>query len=340
MRRKKRSKRKVLLIRLLLILAYFTMGWFLLYIDRPVDPDLPAKKVRILPGTGFFEVVGKLQQEGLVRNPPFFTLLILTKGTARHLRSGAYTFSGKMTPLAIVNKLSRGEIDVCRITIHEDMNLKEIAVHLAKLHLVDEKKFLSLAEDRTFLRSLGIEEGSAEGYLYPDTYFFDDVVSPEELIRRIVGHFWRVVNPEMRDKARQMGMTMNQFVTLASLIGKETGFSAEKPFIAAVFSNRLKKGMRLQSDPTAVYHMAPFEGRITRRHLLTPTPHNTYFIKGLPPSPIANPGKDSLLAAINPAKVEYLYFVSNGSGSHQFSSTLEEHNRAVLRYRLTKEKDE
>ncbi|OPY90017.1 MAG: putative aminodeoxychorismate lyase [Syntrophus sp. PtaU1.Bin208] len=256
------------------------------------------------------------------------------------MRSGAYTFSGKMTPLAMVNKLSRGEIDVCRITIHEDMNLKEIADHLARLHLVDEKKFLSLAEDRTFLRSLGIEEGSAEGYLYPDTYFFDDVVSPEELIRRIVGQFWRVVNPEMRDKARQMGMTMNQFVTLASLIGKETGFSAEKPIIAAVFFNRLKKGMRLQSDPTAVYHLAPFEGKITRRHLLTPTPHNTYFIKGLPPSPIANPGKDSLLAAINPAKVEYLYFVSNGSGSHQFSTTLEAHNHAVLRYRLAKEKGE
>jgi len=318
MKRKKRSKKNVLLTRILLILTYLTAGWFLLYIDRPVDPVLPVKKVRILPGTGFFEVVNKLQKEGLVRNTPFFYVLILTKGAARHLRSGEYTFSGKMTPLAIVNKLSRGETDVCRITVPEDMNLRELAAHLAKLHLVDEKKFLSLATDRTFLRSLGIEEGSAEGYLYPDTYFFDFAISPEQLMRRMVEQFWRVVTPEMRTKVHQMGMTMNEFVTMASLIGKETGDSTEKPLIAAVFHNRLKKGMRL--------------------HLLIPTPHNTYFIKGLPPGPIANPGRDSLAASLNPAEVEYLYFVSKGNGSHQFSSTLKEHNEAVVRYRLVKEK--
>jgi len=339
MKRKKRSKKNVLLTRLLLIVAYLTAGWFLLYIDRPVDPVLPVKKVRILPGTGFFEVVDKLQKEGLVRNTPFFCVLVLTKGAARHLRSGEYTFSGKMTPLAIVNKLSRGETDVCRITVPEDMNLRELAAHLARLHLVDEKKFLSLATDRTFLRSLGIEEGSAEGYLYPDTYFFDDVITPEQLIRRMVEQFWRVIDPGMIDKAGAMGLTLNEFVTLASLIGKETGHRAEKPLIAAVFFNRLKIGMRLQSDPTAVYHMAPFEGKITRRHLSMPTSHNTYRIEGLPPGPIANPGKDSFLAVLNPARVEYLYFVSKGNGSHQFSKTLKEHNDAILRYRLAKEKD-
>jgi UPF0755 protein len=338
MKRKKRNKTKVL-TGIVLLLAYFTMGWFLLYIDRPVNPALPAKTVRILPGTGLFKVVDKLQREGLVRNPPFFYLLVLTKGAARHLRAGAYEFSGKMTPLAIVNKLSRGDISVCKVTIAEDLSLKEIAAQLAERHLVDGKKFLALATDRTFLRSLGIEGSSAEGYLYPDTYFFDFAISPEQLIRRMVEQFWRVVNPEMRNEVHQMGLTMNEFVTVASLIGKETGYSAEKPLIAAVFYNRLKKGMRLQSDPTAVYHMTPFEGKITRRHLLTPSPHNTYCIKGLPPGPIANPGRDSLLAAVHPAKVEYLYFVSKGNGSHQFSSTLKEHNQAVVRYRLAKEKD-
>jgi len=156
----------------------------------------------------------------------------------------------------------------------------------------------------------------------------------------MVDQFQIVVTPEMSDRVRQMGMTMNALVTLASLIGKETGCSAEKPLIAAVFYNRLKKGMRLQSDPTAVYHMAPFEGKITRRHLLFSTPYNTYRNEGLPPGPIANPGKDSLHAALHPAKVDYLYFVSNCNGSHQFSTTLKEHNQAVVRYRLAKEKDE
>jgi len=340
MKRKKRNKKNILLTRLLLVLVYCLPAWFLFYIDRPVNPALSATTVRILPGTGFFDVVDKLQQAGLVRNPPFFYLLILTKGAARHLRAGEYEFSGNMTPLAMVNKLSRGDIKLCKVTIPEDLNLKEIAAHLADLHLVDEKRFLALTTDKTFLRSLGIEGDSAEGFLYPDTYFFDAAVSPGQIIRRMVEQFWRVVDPEMRDRARRMGMTMNEFVTLASLIGKETYCGEEKPLIAAVFHNRLKKGMRLQSDPTAVYHMAPFEGKITRRHLMIPTSHNTYLIRGLPSGPIANPGKDSLHAAIFPARVDYLYFVSNGDGSHQFSNTLEEHNEAVVRYRLAKEKDE
>lgn len=338
--RKKRKKKKKLFTGLLLALLYLLAAWFLFYVDRPVNPDLPVTAVRILPGTGFLQVVDKLQQAGLVRNPPFFYILILTKGAARNLRAGEYEFSGRMTPLEMVNRLSQGDIKIRRITIREDLNLKEIAAHLAALHLVDEKKFLALTTDRTFLRSLGIEGDTAEGYLYPDTYFFDSAISPGQIIRRMVEQFWKVVTPEMREKVQQMGMTMNEFVTLASLIGKETGFSEEKPLIAAVFHNRLKKGMRLQSDPTAVYHMAPFDGEIKRRHLLLMTPYNTYHIEGLPPGPIANPGRDSLLAAVTPAKVDYLYFVSNCNGSHQFSSTLKEHNQAVVRYRLAKGKVE
>jgi len=339
-KKKKKMKKKALLTGLLMTLVCLVMAWFFLYINLPVNPTLPATTVRILPGTGFLKVVDKLQLAGLVRNPPFFYLLILTKGAARHLRAGEYEFSGNMTPLAMVNKLSRGDIKICKVTIPEDFNLKEIAAHLADLRLVDEKKFLALTADKTFLRSLGIEGDSAEGYLYPDTYFFDSVIGPRQIIRRMVDQFQIVVTPEMSDRVRQMGMTMNEFVTLASLIGKETGCSAEKPLIAAVFYNRLKKGMRLQSDPTAVYHMAPFEGKITRRHLLFSTPYNTYRNEGLPPGPIANPGKDSFHAALHPAKVDYLYFVSNCNGSHQFSTTLKEHNQAVVRYRLAKEKDE
>lgn len=339
-RKRRRAKRRGRLPGILFILGCILTAWFLSYIGGPANPSLSTILVRILPGTGFVKVIDQLHQAGLVRNRPFFGLLILSKGAARQLRAGTYEFSGRMTPLAMADKLSRGEIKACKVTIPEDWNVKEIAAHLAGLHLVDENEFLSLTTDRAFLRSLGIDGASVEGYLYPDTYFFDSTVTPEQIIRRMVEQFRKEVTPEMNDRVRRLGLTMTEFVTLASLIGKETGCQAEKPLIAAVFYNRLKKGMRLQSDPTAIYHLAPFEGKITRRHLLLPTPYNTYHIEGLPPGAIANPGKDSLRAALHPAKVDSLYFVSNDNGSHRFSSTLEEHNQAVVRYRLAKEKDE
>ncbi len=332
-------KRKSFHAVFLAALACLMIFWFFLYIHQPVNITSSVATVRIPLGARFFKVVDKLEKAGLVHNKPFFYILVLTKGAAGHLRAGEYEFSRNMTPLAIVNKLLRGDIKICKVTIPEDLNLKEIAARLADLRLVDEKRFLALTTDSIFLRSLDIDGNSAEGFLYPDTYFFDPSTSPEQIIRRMVNQFHKVVSPEISSKARQMGMTMNELVTLASLIGKETGYSEEKPLIAAVFYNRLRKGMRLQSDPTAVYHMAPFEGKITHRHLLLHSPYNTYRIDGLPPGPIANPGKDSLEAAVNPAKVDYLYFVSNSNGSHQFSTTLKEHNQAVVRYRLTKEKD-
>jgi UPF0755 protein len=336
---KRKIKRKAFFTVSLAVPACIVIFWFFLYIHHPVNNASSITTVRIPPGVGFFKVVDKLEKAGLVHNETFFYILTLIKGAAGHLRAGEYEFSGNMTPLGIVNKLLRGEIKICKVTIPEDLNLKEIAAHLAELRLVDEERFLALAKDKAFLKSLNIEGDSAEGFLFPDTYFFDPATSPEQIIRRMVNQFHKVVSHEIISKASQMGMTMNELITLASLIGKETGCSEEKPLVAAVFYNRLRKGMRLQSDPTAVYHIAPFEGKITRRHLLLHSPYNTYLIDGLPPGPIANPGKDSLLAAVNPAKVDYLYFVSNSNGSHQFSTTLKEHNQAVVRYRLTKEKD-
>jgi UPF0755 protein len=204
--------------------------------------------------------------------------------------------------------------------------------------LVDEKAFMNLASDSKFLRSLNIHSSFIEGYLYPDTYLFDRSMGTREIIQIMVDRFWKAMTPEMQKRADELGMSLHKVVTLASIIGKESGYKDEKALISAVFHNRLKKGMKLQSDPTAVYDLGTFNGSITRTHLRRETPYNTYHINGLPPSPIGNPAVDSMQAALYPAPVNYLYFVSNNNGSHNFSSNLKDHNKAVLRYQIERKK--
>jgi len=262
------------------------------------------------------------------------------KGSARVIRAGEYEFSGSLSPLEILDKLVRGNLKYYLVTIPEDTTLREIADRLAALNLVKKEEFIKAAHDKAFLASLNIEGESAEGYLYPETYKLDRSMGEREIIRVMVGQFWKVFTPELRNRARELGMTIDEVVTLASLIGKETGLAAEKPLISAVFHNRLRRGMKLQCDPTAVYNLANFEGVIKRRHLQLDHPYNTYKISGLPPGPIANPDITSLRAALYPAKVSYLYFVADNEGTHVFSRSLEEHNQAILSYQIKKKKDE
>ena len=210
--------------------------------------------------------------------------------------------------------------------------MQEIAARLDNEKLINKEIFFELARDKDFLKSLNIKAESIEGYLFPDTYYFNRSMNTRQIMKKMVDRFWEKVTPEMIKKAQELGFNTQQFVTFASIIGKESGDDAEKPFIAAVFLNRLKKKMRLQSDPTAVYDMDSFSGKVLRSHLKRNSPYNTYLIRGLPPGPIANPGLTSLQAALNPAPVKYLYFVSKKDGSHFFSDSLKEHNKAIYRY--------
>ena len=243
-----------------------------------------------------------------------------------------------MTPWAVVDKLLRGEIRTYRVTIPEDLSVKEIAARLKEYKLINEKQFFELAEDKEFLRSIGINAASVEGYLFPETYYFDRSMSTRQIMRIMVGQFWKKVTPAMLERADKLGFSVQEYVTLASIIGKESGNDAEKPLISAVFHNRLKRKMRLQSDPTAVYDLENFAGAVKRSHLKRNSPYNTYVISGLPPGPIGNPGLDSLKAALYPTGINYLYFVSQGDGSHFFSSSLEMHNQASIRYWENKNK--
>jgi UPF0755 protein len=224
------------------------------------------------------------------------------------------------------------------VTIPEDFSLKEIVDRLKEYKLIDEDDFLEMAGDEDFLKSLNIQVDSIEGYLFPGTYFFDRSMSPRQIMKIMVSQFWKKITPEMIKRAEEMKLDVHKLVTFASIIGKESGNDAEKPMISAVFHNRLRKRMRLQSDPTSVYDLDSFEGKVLRSHLRRKSPYNTYVIKDLPPGPIANPGVASLKAVLYPAPVNYLYFVSKKDGSHFFSASLSEHKKAINRYRYVNNK--
>jgi UPF0755 protein len=327
---------------LLILVAILTGVAFSRYATSPVDRLNVTMLVDIPKGAGFFRITQILDDAGLVKNRPFFWMLALGKGATKHIRAGEYEFTGSLSPSQILDKLVRGEIKSYTVRLPEDITVTEVARRLVADKLINEKEFMTLSADREFLESLGIKADSIEGYLFPETYQFDRSMTTREVIRIIVRQFWKEITPEMTNRAEKIGLTFTQWITLASIIGKESGNKDEKPLISAVFHNRLKRGMKLQSDPTAVYHLeqagTPVK-TVLRSHLKKDTPHNTYLINGLPPGPIANPGIDSLRAALYPANVNYLYFVSKNDGAHQFSASLDAHNQAVSKYQINRQKN-
>lgn len=336
---KKSTAKKIYYIVLpfiIVIITYFAL--LLNYALSPIDQKNNTVIVDIPTGSSFLQLTEILNNAGMIKSRPLFYGLAMAKRAWKSIRAGEYELNTSMTPSAVVTKLLRGEIKTYRITIPEDYSLKEIVERLAEYKLIDEETFFELAENKEFLKSVGINANSIEGYLFPETYYFDRSMSTRQIMRMMVNQFWKKVTPAMLEQARRMGFSVQEYVTLASIIGKESGNSDEKSLISAVFHNRLKKKMRLQSDPTAVYDLDNFDGAVRRSHLKRNSPYNTYIIDGLPPGPIANPGIDSLKAVLYPANANYLYFVSRRDGSHFFSASLETHNQAIARYRENKVK--
>ena len=303
------------------------------YSTSSIDKKNMTILVDIPTGSSFLKVTEILNGAGLIKHRVLFYSLAMMKRATRSIRAGEYEFNTSLTPALMIDKLLRGEIKNYRVVIPEDLSLREIATRLDDFKLIDKEVFFELASDEDFLESLNIKAYSIEGYLFPETYFFDRSMSTRQIMKIMVSQFWKKVTPEMIKRARELGFNTHQFITLASIIGKESGDDAEKPMISAVFHNRLKKKIRLQSDPTAVYDLDNFDGKVLRSHLKRNSPYNTYIIKGLPPGPIANPGMTSLKASLYPVPVNYLYFVSKKDGSHFFSSSLDIHNQAIKRYR-------
>jgi UPF0755 protein len=290
--------------------------------------------VYIQPKTGVQEIARALREAGVIRSRWGFLVLAYLQGSLTRLHSGEYEFSRGMSILEVLRKLELGRVITHQVTIPEGFTAQDIANLLAGERLVEAERFKALIQDPQFAQSLGVPGESLEGYLFPDTYRLTRGMSEDEIIRIMVARFRQAMPTDMESQARRLGLDVHSVVTLASLIEKEVKLNRERPVVAAVFLNRLRRNMPLQSDPTAVYGDPGPPRRITTSDLRRQTPYNTYLRAGLPPGPIANPGLASLMAALHPAKVNFLYFVATQDGSHYFSRTLEEHIQAVRKYQV------
>jgi UPF0755 protein len=324
----------------LLPLALFITGtlvWdsFYTFLTPPPVKNPILQVVRILPGMSLHVIAHQLIQEGIINDPHKFMILTWWKGQGKKIQWGDFELYAGMPPALVLDYLTSGKNMVKRVTIPEGFNLQQIAQRLAEEKLVKEKDFLSLAGDLQWVEQLGLEGSSLEGYLFPDTYIFHRGMSAEDIQKKMVERFKKIFNTLPKDSPTTRTLTVKAIVTLASIVEKESGLPSERPLVASVFYNRLKIGMPLQSDPTVIYGIKDFDGDLTKKDLLRPTRYNTYRQTGLPPGPIANPGKDSLEAVLSPAQSNYLYFVSKNDGSHFFSKNLKDHNRAVTRYQLS-----
>jgi UPF0755 protein len=336
-------KKALLLIGILIfLLACAVLGFYIelrMYAEAPAQANNSKEVViNVRQGQTLKTTADLLHQNSIIKNPLKLIIIARIKGYDKHLKAGEYLLSAAMTPRQILEIMVKGEVQLHKLTVPEGYNSRQIAELVAQAGFGTGEEFNRLASDPDLAREMGIEAATFEGYLFPDTYFFPRDVTVKKIISTMVQRFRSVFKPEWKERAKSFGFTVHQVVTLASIIEKETGAPVERPIISSVFHNRLKKKMRLESDPTVIYGIKNFDGNLTRKHLQTRTPYNTYKIKGLPVGPIANPGRASLEAALFPKETSYIYFVSKKDSTHHFSTNLKEHNRAVRKYQLRRKR--
>ena len=277
-------------------------------------------------------IAERLRRAGVIRSVLALRLWARATGLDRGIKPGEYRFVEPLGGLrGVLRTLATGG-ETPSLTIPEGLTVRDVAALLAWRGYASADSILGLADDPDFLLAAGVPGPQLEGYLFPDTYRLSPLMTPGEILAMMVRRFHDRFDASRYRRLADRGMTLNELVTLASIVEKETGVATERPLVAAVFYNRLRLGMPLQSDPTVIYGLPEFSGNLTRADLVRPTPFNTYVVSGLPPGPIANPGIAAIDAALAPAEAPYLYFVSKNDGSHQFSVTLAEHNRAVAAY--------
>ncbi len=298
----------------------------------PTEAHPPSKVVVIPDGATFQQIATLLEREQLIKSSVAFVLFGKSQSADRKVHAGEYELNPGMTPEDILSKLISGQVLLHPLTFPEGLTIAQLADAAAQQGLADREEFIRLAKDREFIASMGIKAESLEGYLYPNTYKFPRPIKPREVLVAMVQQLKQEVGPDLLARMQELKMTMHEVLTLASVIEKETASGAERQEISAVFHNRLKKGIPLQSDPTVIYGLPAFDGNLRKKDLSSPSPYNTYRVQGLPPGPIANPGIQAIRATLYPSDSRSLYFVSRNDGTHQFSATLIEHNKAVERY--------
>lgn len=288
--------------------------------------------VVIPPKASLSRIQNILVDNGVIPPGRGFYYLARVSRLSQRLQAGEYVFSPGQTPYQILRVLASGSTVRWSVTIPEGANVYQLADILARGGWGERDLFLDLVRDPDLLSQYGVRAPSLEGYLFPDTYHLLRNQKPREIIGLMVER-GKQVRQELGDlHDNPLGLSPHEVLTLASIVEKETAAPEERPVIAGVFLNRLRQKMRLQTDPTVIYGLANFDGNLTRKDLATPTPYNTYLINGLPPGPIANPGRAAIVAVLHPDRESYLYFVSKNDGTHYFSRDLAEHNRAVLKY--------
>lgn len=312
--------------------AFISFEW---YLHHPVMHD--TAYVTVESGMSFRGTVRALRKAQVIEYPFFFMLYGELQHASNQLKAGEYEFPPGLTAREVLAKMLRGEVRTFEVRIPEGWNLQQIANYVsARPFITDKEKFVNefwvACKDPARIAKLGVQTPTLEGFLFPSTYNLQRPKTGGELVDRLVAEFVKQYDQGLRAAATAHNMSMQEVVTLASIIEKETAQQTERPLISAVFHNRLKINMPLATDPTVIYGLAKFDGNLHKSDLENPHPYNTYIHAGLPPGPIANPGRAALDAAINPATTEYMFFVSKNDGTHQFSKTYAEHEAAVNQY--------
>lgn len=333
---------KKLVLASIVVFFSFSLGfaWYVWdhFVNRPNSGSNEEVVYEVAPGLSFTAVAKNLEKHGLVKNAELFAFYARLRGEASKMKVGEYLFKKNMRPSEVLGILVSGKSIEYKLTIPEGYNIYEIAQEVQDSGLMTAVDFLKLVKDPVVIKSLlGESHISLEGYLFPETYVYTKFTGIKNILSQMVDNFNKNYEAIIK-QSTLTGWTKNQIVTLASIIEKETGAGFERPLVSSVFHNRMQKGMLLQTDPTIIYGMADETGiipkNIRKADILRPTRYNTYVIKGLPPGPIANPGRDALLAAVKPATSEFLYFVSFNDGTHKFSKDYSEHAAAVRKYQM------
>ncbi len=317
-----------------------TLIHFYVALFVPPSREKAWKEIQVTEGMSFKAIAAALQKEGIIRYRGYFEIIGRLQGITRKVRTGYYGLGSHMSLWEVLDALRKGKVIEYEVVIPEGYNLYQIGWTLTGTPLIssDPNDFIKAATNKEFARSLGIEADRLEGYLFPDTYFLPKGITVPDIAKRMVQRYKDVFTDSLRKRAQELGFTEHQIITLASIVEKEAKVASERKLIAAVYHNRLKQGMKLQADPTAVYGLRAWVTKVSAQDLKRKTPYNTYLHKGLPPGPIANPGRGAILATLYPENVDYLFFVAQGDGSHYFSKDYGEHGKAIGRYKANKKK--
>lgn len=319
-----------------LIAAVLMVGWLVYYAIAPLKLQPSSQEVVIAPNSGLRSIANQLVAQGVLREPWRFVLIAKLLNKEQYLQAGSYTLNKNISPYQLLLSLNYGKATQGSVTFIEGRTFAQMREKLANNDAV--KQTITSLSDREIMQLLGSTYNAPEGLFFPDTFYFNRHTTDIALLKISYDAMQAKLDKAWQNREENLPYKNSyEALIMASIVEKETGKAIERPMIAGVFINRMRFGMRLQTDPTVIYGMGlQFNGNIRKKDLLTDTPYNTYTRSGLPPTPIAMPGIAAIEAALHPAKTKALYFVGKGDGSHAFSNDLNEHNLAVVRYQLKK----